>query len=137
METNNPGNPNSLFNLSLDQQVKSKLQESARWGGIFAWLSLISITLGLLSGIFLLNKVEGSVRSVNIITIIITFFIFVVLFYYLRKFSHHTSKGLSSNDIDRINVGLSGLSTYFKIIGILFILVLVLFFLSFLTLLFQ
>ena len=58
---------------------------------------------------------------------VITLIIGIILFYFLNKFSRSAKAGVDTNDHYLINEGLGSLSTYFKFIGVLLIIILVLF----------
>jgi hypothetical protein len=133
MENINTGK--SLFDMSFDENVKQSLKGAAKWGGIAAIGSLVSTVLGLIN--YFVEKGKRSQYSDNIrvnqatetsgfITMIITLAIGIVLFVFLNKFSGKTKSGIDANDQSLVGEGLGSLSSYFKFIGVLLIILIVL-----------
>ena len=127
----------SLFDLSFDENAKQQLKGAATWGGFAA---IIAITGSILAFInYFIQKsnpksyqFEGfpemraqSQSSGNFVSVIITFVLGIVLFYYLNKFSRSTKAGIDGSNQQMISEGLGNLSTYFKIIGVLLIIAIV------------
>ncbi|MBE2229031.1 MAG: hypothetical protein IAE96_00130 [Chitinophagaceae bacterium] len=138
----NNSNDQSLFNINFDENVKSSLRDLASWAGIAAILSLVGSVLGLVQHFAMKNKldrafgdlqVQRSADSGGLISALISLGIGIALFVFLNKFARMTKAGVAANDAFQINEGLSGLATYFKVLGVLIIIVLVFFALAMLV----
>jgi small-conductance mechanosensitive channel len=129
----------SLFDLRFDENVKQNLRAAATWGGIAAIISIIGSALGLINYFVQAGKPktyrsEGfqemrvqANNSNNIVSVIITLFIAIFLFYFLNQFAKTTKAGIDGNNPQQISQGLGSLSSYFKIIGVLLIICIVIF----------
>ncbi len=130
----------SLFDLSFDENVKQSLKGAATWGGIAAIVSLIGSILGLVNYFVEKGKesryggnsleemqLQQAANTGGLVSVVITLLIGIILFYFLNKFSRSAKAGVDTNDHYLINEGLGSLSTYFKFIGVLLIIILVLF----------
>jgi small-conductance mechanosensitive channel len=129
----NQDSTKSLFDLRIDENTRQSLKRTANWGGIAA---VFSITGSLLSVIryFVMkdrpktNPFEGFTEikmqpsnNGNLASVVLAVIIGFFLFYFLNKFSRSTKAGIDGNNQQLINEGLGGLSTYFKIIGVILI----------------
>ena len=130
----------SLFDLSFDENVKQSLKGAATWGGLAAIVSLIGSILGLVNYFVEKGKesryggnsleemqIQQAANTGGFVSVVITLIIGIILFYFLNKFSRSAKAGIDTNDHYMINEGLGSLSTYFKFIGVLLIIILVLF----------
>ena len=129
----------SLFDLRFDENVKQNLRAAATWGGIAAVISIIGSALGLINyfvqaGKPKTNRFEGfqemrvqTNNSNNIVSVIITLLIAIFLFYFLNQFAKTTKAGIDGNNPQQVSQGLGSLSSYFKIIGVLLIICIVIF----------
>lgn len=134
MENNTTGE--SLFDLQLDEGLKQSLRGTAVWAGIAAVVSLVSSLISFAAYFIQQNKLRHVYReyemnlpaenSGNLASAVISFLIGLVLFGLLYKFSSRTKAGVDAGDPGQIYAGLNGLSSYFKLIGVLLIIVLVL-----------
>ena len=126
----------SLFDLSFDENTKQQLKGAATWGGIAAIVAIIGAILSFVNYFIQRNNVKSfqfegfpemraSQSSGNIVSSIVTFGLYIVLFYFLNKFSKSTKAGIDGSNQPMINEGLGSLSTYFKIIGVLLIIAIV------------
>jgi hypothetical protein len=124
----------SLFNLRINENLKSQLRSAAVVAGIAAILSLLVSILKVITAFINrgkttieypyegYNQTTASVaRTGNIASTIITLIISILLFYFLNKFSSQTKTGLNANNSQIVNSGFSGLSAYLVTIGILLI----------------
>ena len=129
----------SLFDLRFDENVKQNLRTAATWGGIAAIISIIGSALGLINYFVQAGKpktyrFEGfqemrvqTNNSNNLVSVIITLLIAIFLFYFLNQFAKTTKAGIDGNNPQQISQGLGSLSSYFKIIGVLLIICIVIF----------
>jgi len=131
----------SLFEFSFDENVKQSLKGAAVWGGIAALVSLGGTILGVVN--YFLERSRPSrtfnydgyeMRSSNadtagqLVTIVVTAIIGILLFYFLNKFAKSTKTGIDTNSQQHLSEGLGSLSSYFKFVGALLIICIVLFF---------
>ena len=136
----NSNSDKSLFDLSFDENVKQSLKGAATWGGLAAIVSLIGSILGLVNYFVEKGKesryggnsleemqIQQAANTGGFVSVVITLIIGIILFYFLNKFSRSAKAGIDTNDHYLINEGLGSLSTYFKFIGVLLIIILVLF----------
>lgn len=129
----------SLFEINYDENIKQQMKGAAQWGGLAAIVSIIGSGLGVVG--YFVEKQKGSsitytgyndyqvqkaADTGGFVSVVISLIIGIVLFYFLNKFSRSVKKGLETNDNYFINEGLGSLSSYFKVIGILLIVVIVL-----------
>ena len=129
----------SLFNLSINDNLRSSLKSTATVAGIAAILSLANSILKVIVSFMNKNKTsleyryEGfnqtptSVeRTSNIGGAIVWLIISILLFYFLNRFASQTKTGLNANNPEIVNTGLGGLSGYMVTCGILLIIFLAL-----------
>lgn len=125
-------NNNSVFEISFDERLKNAMSNAASWAGIAAILSLANSIVSLVQVFFNLNKLRNAYNEAGyavprqslmsgMLSPLIGLGIAVVLFIFLLRFSRSTKQGIVNSDNYQLSEGLGGLSTYFKIIGILII----------------
>ena len=134
MENVNP--EKSLFDISFDENVKQNLKGAATWGGIAAIASLIGSVLGLVNYFVAKGKIDRysvgyrEARQASdiggFISVAISLIIGIFLFVFLNKFSRMSKSGVDAGDPHLINEGLGSLSVYFRFIGVLVIIMIVL-----------
>ncbi len=130
----NESTRSSLFDLSFNDLTQQALARLARIAGVAAVLSLIVAIASILGSVVQLLRparvrleefgevYKGSDdKWSELAGSVLTLILFVVLFYYLKRFSDRAKKALNTNDQGSLNEGLSSLATYFKIIGVLLI----------------
>lgn len=130
----------SLFDINFDENVKQSLKGAATWGGIAAIASIIVSILGVVNyfiergklskyggGGYEAVRVQQAAEAGGFVSVAITLIIGIILFVFLSKFSRKAKSGVDASDQYLINEGLGSLATYFKFIGILFIIVIVIF----------
>jgi flagellar biosynthesis protein FlhB len=135
MENQNTGS--SLFELTINDNLKNSLSGAAVWAGIVGVLSFINSILGLVQYFMLKNKTprfqqfEGfetqtysSDTGTNLFSAILSLVVSGLIFYFLNKFKSQTKAGLNGNSPDLVSSGLQGLSAYFILMGIITILIL-------------
>jgi magnesium-transporting ATPase (P-type) len=142
----NTNTDQSIFEMGFDEQVRQELKGAATWGGFAAIVSLSGSILSMVAYFIVKPKVgkyginsnqEAEItqfaNTSGFVSAVFTLIIGVILFYLLNKFSRSAKNGLANNDNYFINEGLGSLSSYFKFIGVLLIIVLVLAGLAFLV----
>ena len=130
----------SLFDINFDENVKQSLKGAATWGGIAAIASIIVSILGVVNyfiergklskyggGGYEAARVQQAAEAGGFVSVAITLIIGIILFVFLSKFSRKAKSGVDASDQYLINEGLGSLATYFKFIGILLIILIVIF----------
>ncbi len=115
-ETNKPG---SIFEFSFTEKLKGDIRMAAIWARVVAIFSFIA------SAITLLNSMRnGSLFFACIMTAIS-----VTVSIYLFNFGAKTKKGIENVAQDELEEGLNDLRSYFKISGIVLLVVMIIVFL--------
>jgi hypothetical protein len=131
----------SLFDINFDDNVKRDMRGAANWGGIAAILSLTGAILSVVAHFVVRNRIasqyEGfgeyqyrSQRADTLLYVLIALIIYGFMFYFLNRFAKLTKTGLDGNNPQLITDGLNNLANYFKVIGVIIIIILTLFFLG-------
>lgn len=135
--TENTNPSTSLFDFNIDENLKQSLRGAANWAGIAAIVSFAGSIVALINYFMQRAKLQalyseyGSFGASSpamtggLVSAFISFAIGIVLFVFLLKFSRKSKMGVDSGESYLINEGLSGLSVYFKVIGIILIIVII------------
>jgi ABC-type branched-subunit amino acid transport system permease subunit len=121
METNMNDISTAETGLEISPKLRSDLSEAAVWGRVIAILALCSSALSLIV----------SFKRGMVIFSIISAAISVFVYLYLLKFGSQTKKGLETNDQQLLNDGLRNLNTYYRILGVILIIVIIICVLAF------
>ncbi|MDP4151576.1 MAG: hypothetical protein Q8943_19375, partial [Bacteroidota bacterium] len=118
----------------LDSEARTHLKQMTQWARICAIVAFIGYAVSLAVAIFGTRQISDAessgfsfgiyLRTGSIIGVLITITVGGILNYFLYRFSVDAAKGLESMDTVKLNEGLGGLRTYFKIVGILTIIIL-------------
>jgi cytochrome c biogenesis protein CcdA len=147
MENQNTPTPesSSLFDLGFDENTKTALKGTATVAGIAAILGIITAGLSAVGSFMEKKRVpagfeeyqstQSTSNAFNMVGTVISLLIAFLLFYFLNKFANNTKTGLSGNNQGQVSEGLANLSSYFKTVGILLIIILCFVFLGLLALL--
>lgn len=123
-------NNSTIFNFGLDETGKQNLKTISLWAAVYAIVSFIGLGITILKlviiGVKYSFEAAGSAFGSEIISIAITLLINILLF----NASSQLRKALDSVDQSLLTRGLSSLKSYFKVCGILLIIVLVFVFLG-------
>lgn len=134
--------PQELFSLSLDADSKSQLIEAGRWarilaicGTIFLLLVVGGIIIQLmamsrLTGVFGRESSQGLMAGAAIAYLIMLVIVFFPLLY-LFRFSGKIKTAIEANDQQGFNESLRYIKIYFRYLGIITIIGLTIFALSF------
>ena len=138
----------SLFNLPINDNLRTSLKNTAAVTGIAAILSLISSLLKVVAAFVNKNQTaiesryEGFTqttasveRTSNIAGAVITLVVSILLFYFLNRFASQTKTGLNANNTQTVNSGFGALSGYFVTMGIILIICMAFFLLGMVALL--
>jgi len=124
-------NENSIFNFNnVDEEAKSNLSGIAQWTNINAIVGFVSAGLSLITTVVGLGRLGSFGSSSNavgaILGLIITLAISLLLNITLIAAAQNIKKGIEQTDQGHFALGLNKLATYFKILGIITIVVIAL-----------
>ena len=134
----------SLFSLNIDPVTKTHLTETARWARFLAIFGMIVLALGLIVALMGAtvftrffgfptgiedesNTAMGSVRVAVVGGTFITLAIFFFPLLFLLRFANAMRRAIAANDQNRLNEAFQNLKVYFRYLGILVIIFLVLY----------
>jgi hypothetical protein len=114
-----------LFNLSLDQEAKSLLKTTTVWAKIVAIIAFVEAGLNLVSSFIGGSNAIQMVGAffASLIGVLIT----VLLNIFLYRFAQKTNDALASSNQQSFIEGINNLRNYFKVLGILLIVIMSLF----------
>jgi hypothetical protein len=120
-------NDTTIFDLNIDEEGKAHLAAIAQWANINAIVGFASIGVTIISfAISVSTYGSGRVSGIlgSLITLGITFLLNITLF----NAAKNIKNGVNLTEQGQFTFGLTKLAGYFKIVGILTIIVLVIFF---------
>jgi len=134
----------SLFSLTIDPVTKTHLTETARWARFLAIFGMIMLALGLvvsLMGATIFTRFFGfptgvedesnaTMSAVRIGMVVGTLILSAVVFFpllFLLRFANGMRRAIAANDQPRLNEAFQNLKVYFRYLGILVIIFLVLY----------
>ena len=135
----------SLFSLNIDPLTKTHLNETAKWARFLAILGMVVLALGLVVGLMgatvfttfmgvqMGNDYGAGSSAVNTATItlvVTTIIISAVVFFpllFLLRFANAMKRAIAANDQNKLNVSFQNLKIYFRYLGIVAIIFLVLY----------
>ena len=139
---------NQLFGLTIDPQSKRFLSETAKWGRFLSIIGFVLCILIAIVGVFMALKMSevssafremgGPLASLGPVIAFIYILFAVIYFFpclYLFRFSNQTITALSADDQATMNSAFENLKSVFKFFGVLTIIVLSFYILSFLIVL--
>ena len=124
----------SIFEVDIDEEGKSQFSTIAQWANINAIIGFVSLGLSVISTIMGIGKGVSSAGG-DMFGLIITVAISLALNITLLAAATNIKKGIEQTDQGHFALGLNKMATYFKIVGILTIVVLVIFTLALLVVL--
>lgn len=116
------GQPESLFNVTLDHEGKSHLRTAATWAKIVAIASLVTSGLSFLTAI--IGGVTNPGQASTVIASGVSAGISALLNITLLGFANKTITGLNTINQYEFADGINQLRRYFRIMGILLIIAL-------------
>jgi hypothetical protein len=125
----------NFFNISFDEAARAQIKQAAVWAKVITLCAFAGYAVVLVVAIFGQTAYQsdfssngevigGYVRSGNMVTVILTIGLGVFINYFLYRFAVATVKGMDNMDPIKTNEGFNNLRRYFKIYGILIIIVL-------------
>ncbi|HVS92584.1 MAG TPA: DUF5362 family protein [Mucilaginibacter sp.] len=147
-ETNVPASPTPDPVIILDTEAQAYLRETGRWASFLAVMGFIFCGLILILAIFVgsvftimsrispvyqnMPQTAGTAMSVFYILLDVLYFFFP---FYLYRFADRIKKGIVYTDANSVNSALSNLKSFFKLSGIVTIVVVSLYLLIFIIVL--
>jgi hypothetical protein len=125
-----PSQLDNFFNIAFDDGIRAQVRSAASWAKICAICAFITSGIALLVALFGRQAesenfgASGLVRAGNVLGAVLVAAISVFINYFLYRFATATTKGMNAMDIISTNEGFNSLRTYFKILGIILIIVL-------------
>jgi hypothetical protein len=126
----------TFFKISFDENAREQLKTIALWAKITALCAFITYAVSLIVAIFgrtktlSYNNQELTTETIKFWAIagaLIGAVLGYAINYFLYRFATDTRQALENIDQIKLNEGLRSLKTYFKILGILFFIVLIIF----------
>ncbi len=118
----------NLFQLTIDTETREELQRCAYWGRIIAFAAFISAVLSMILA-FISPEYETQ-RTLMVMLTLMMAVISVVVNIFLYRFSTKTTSAINNINQQDLSEGINGLQTYFKIMGIILIIILSIFVLA-------
>jgi hypothetical protein len=125
--------PGTLFGIGFDAGMRAQIRQAAVWAKICAVCAFIGYAISLVVAVFGRQDVVSEsangvrigmmLRAGSVGTVLISILIGGIINYFLYRFAVATIKGIDGQDIVRTNDGFNHLRIYFKICGVLLIIV--------------
>jgi hypothetical protein len=141
MENTSQPTENNLFDLSVNQESKYHLGETAKWTRFLAIAGFIFIGIMILYGIFISSLIDSSFKNYPpgfesafpttvFRTVMITYMVIFGLIYFFPclftlRFSNHVKAAIAANDPVRLAIAFKNLKKTARYLGILTIIALV------------
>jgi uncharacterized membrane protein SpoIIM required for sporulation len=127
---------NSFLKVTFDDNAREQLKTIALWAKICALCAFVSYAIALIVAFFGRTRtaafggdenavVTSTAKVTAIAGAIISAAIGFAINYFLYRFATDTKKGLDGIDQVKLNEGLVNLKTYFKILGIILLIALI------------
>ena len=112
----------NLFQLSIEEETREELQRCAYWAKIIAFAAFISAALSVIL-VFISPEYQSQRTLMVMLTVMMTV-ISVVINIFLYRFATKTTSAINNFNQQDFAEGITGLQTYFKILGIILIIIL-------------
>lgn len=124
---------NHLFeDMAVTEEARSNFKDIAQWAGINAVTAFIALGISFISTITSFSKVSTGAASGGLFGFLISAAISLLLNITLLQASQNLKKAFEFTDQGYFGLGLTKFASYFKILGILLIIALVIMILAFL-----
>jgi hypothetical protein len=121
----------SLFDIAFDEATRMQIKQAAVWAKITALCAFVGYGVVLIVAIFAprgyADREIGGVNVVqtsNLAGAVLSAALGTFINYFLYRFAAATARGMNTMDSTSTNEGFNNLRRYFKILGILIIIVL-------------
>jgi hypothetical protein len=131
----NHNQDNSFLKVTFDDNAREQLKTIALWAKICAICAFISYAIALIVAFLGRTRtttygdenavVASTTKAAAIAGAVISAVIGYAINYFLYRFATDTKQGLDGIDQVKLNEGLLNLKTYFKILGIILLIVLI------------
>lgn len=121
--TTNPGQQNSLFTVRIDNEAAGYLKTVASWARIIAIISFCSAALAVLALFIGSSKYSDAPVLTSSVVGVAAPLVSALINLYLFRFANAVQAGLNTLNQGQFNEGVNQLRMYFKIIGMIFIVV--------------
>ena len=118
----------SIFELELNEESKTQFAGLAQWCYFSAIASLISLAVSVVSAVWIISKLgedESTIVASTATSTLFSIIISLLLNITLLTSANNLKKGLAGADQGTFNLGMAKLATYFRILGIMMIIGLV------------
>lgn len=122
----------NFFSIAFDASTRANLKQAAVWAKVISLSAFIGYAIALVVAIFGQQEfvtdtagfqVGNLLRAGSLAGVLITIIIGGLINYFLYRFATATAKGMDAMDSTRTNQGFDSLRIYFKIYGIILIIV--------------
>lgn len=120
----------NFFNIAFDASMRAQIRQAAVWAKICTLSAFVGYVIVLVVAFFgqyspELESIEGnSLRTMSVVSALISTAFGAIINYFLYRFAVATIRGMDSMDNVKTNEGFNNLRIYFKIYGIILIIVL-------------
>lgn len=122
----------NFFNIAFDTGIRAQIKQAALWARICALCAFIGYGIALIVALFgkvaadsVENEGAGNMGRIGRIGfVLVSILIGGAINYFLYRFAVATIRGINSMDSITTNDGFNSLRTYFKICGVILIIVL-------------
>lgn len=125
---NNINQESGFFNLNIEGDAKLQLQTAASWARILAIVGFVTAGIALVATILTRQQAGGFALVGGVFGTVLFQVVGVVLNIFLYRFATHTLESLTNMSQVQFNEGAGNLKTYFKLMAVLIIIGLSLFF---------
>jgi hypothetical protein len=118
----------SIFELELNEEGKTHFAGIAQWCYFSAIASLLSLAVSVVSAVWIISKLgedESAIVASTATSTLFSIIISLLLNITLLTSANNLKKGLAGADQGTFNLGMAKLATYFRILGIMMIIALV------------
>ncbi|WP_462255408.1 hypothetical protein [Ferruginibacter sp.] len=119
---------NTIFDLAIDEEGKSHISSIAQWANISAIVGFAGIgisIIGVVIGLMRVSENSAAAAGSGVFGLFISTAIALLLNITLINAAINLKKGIDQTDQGHFSLGLTKLAMYFKILGIITIIVLV------------
>lgn len=121
---NNPEQENSFFENNISTHY---LLETARWGKFIAILGFIGMGIVLLFSVLMVMGInfsgEADMNTISMKTLLLIYILLIIIYFFpvisLYKFSVKMKHGIETKNMEEMTLGFKNLKSLFKFIGIL------------------
>ena len=121
----NSNQPENFFNLGVDAHAHDYLKDAANWAKVIAIVAFVSAGLSIFSAFLGKSGVSTAMSiAAAVIFSLVVAGISIAINLFLLKFAQNTASALTIKNQEQFNEGINNLRIYFKILGIIIIIVL-------------